>query len=198
MIAINTITLHTTALIHLFNSVFSLSKEDITLLNNRLSIERISKNHSYCTQNTICKKMGFVLDGIFKVEKTNELGNKYIPYFITKDHFAVDILSYTTNTISDENIIALTECTVATITKKDYDFLEKNISNFSKIIGFLKEKALLEKLKLKNEMLIDDAEVKYQKLLQRQPTIVQNVPQSQIALHLGITQYTLSRIKSKK
>jgi len=141
--------------------------------------------------------MGFVLEGIFKVAKFNSQGQEYIPYFVTPGHFAVGVESYFNQTQSDENIEALTPCKVISISKTNFDILEERIPNFSKIIARIKEKALIEKLKLKNEMLVDSAEVRYQKLMQRQPEVFQKVSQSQIAQHLGITQYTLSRIKSK-
>ena len=53
-------------------------------------------------------------------------------------------------------------------------------------------------LTLKSEMFVDDALTKYNKLLQRHPSIIQRIPQNQIASFLGITQYTLSRIRAKK
>ena len=46
-------------------------------------------------------------------------------------------------------------------------------------------------------MLNDDAETRYRKLAQKQPTVIQYVPQNNIAQYLGITQYTLSRIRGK-
>ncbi len=47
-------------------------------------------------------------------------------------------------------------------------------------------------------MLVEDALTKYTKFVKRSPTIVQRVSQKHIALHLGISQYTLSRIRAKK
>ncbi|WP_348825730.1 hypothetical protein [Flavobacterium aestuarii] len=46
-------------------------------------------------------------------------------------------------------------------------------------------------------MLVDDAETKYVKLLLQHPSLIQRVPQNQIALFLGITPHTLSRIRAK-
>jgi CRP-like cAMP-binding protein len=149
-------------------------------------------------QGKVCRKMGFVVDGIFKVVRTNEQGNDYILYFTNEGHFVVDLDSFSKQIPGEETIEALTKCTVITMTKNNFDFLEKTVPVFSKIINQIKEKALLEKYKFKSEMLVDDASTKYNKLLQRQPTVVQRVPQSQVALFLGITQYTLSRIRAKK
>lgn len=184
-------------LLTLFNSILPISEEEQILMKQYLYIETLKKGEKYCEQDKICKKIGFVLEGVFKVVKTDSEGNQYIPYFTSEGHFAVAMESFTNKIPSDESVEALTHCTVVTISHLAFDLLEKEITNFSKIIHLLKEKAFLEKYKLKSEMLVDDAETKYAKLLLRQPSIIQRVPQNQIALFLGITPHTLSRIRAK-
>lgn len=184
-------------LINLFTSILPLSAQDIDLLKSRLSKEYVPKNNILSPKGKICKKLSYVNDGIFKVLRVDDKGNQFIPYFINAGHFAVDIDSFTNQIISEEEISAITPCNIVNITHTDYELFEKEIPNFSKIIHLLKEKALIEKMKLKSEMLVDDALTKYQKLLKNHPKIIQQVPQSQIALFLGISQFTLSRIKSK-
>lgn len=166
-------------------------------MEEHLSIEFIQKNKIFSEQGLICKKLSFVNSGVLKVLKINENGNEFIPYFITPNHFAVDLESFSNKTVSTESIETITDCELVTITDFTYTIFEDQIPNFSKIISILKEKALIEKMKLKNEMLVDDALTRYQKFQNRNPNLFQQIPQSQIALHLGITQYTLSRIKSK-
>lgn len=186
------------ALISLFDSIVPLSDADKNLINQHTRIESLKKGTLYCEQGRVCKQMGFVVDGVFKIVRTNANGEEYILYFTNEGHFVIDIESFYAQTPAEEKIEALTACMVITMTKSSYDFLEKEIPDFSRIINQIKEKALLAKYKLKSEMLVDDAATKYKKLLERQPGVVQRVPQSQIALFLGITQYTLSRIRAKK
>ncbi|MGY6649185.1 Crp/Fnr family transcriptional regulator [Wenyingzhuangia sp. IMCC45574] len=183
--------------INLLQEFYPLTNKDVQCLAENTSIVTIKEKEVYLSLNSICKQMGFVLEGVFKVAKFNSQGDEYIPYFVTPGHFAVDVDSFFHQTNAEEEITALTFCKVVAISKSDYEVLEQEIPNFSKIIAAIKEKALVEKLKLKNEMLVDAAEVRFQKLMERQPQLFQFVPQSQIAKHLGITQYTLSRIKSK-
>lgn len=185
-------------LLALFNSVYTITEEEQLFMKEHLFIETLKKGEQYCEQNKICKKMGFVLEGVFKVVKTDSAGNQYIPYFSSEGHFAVAIESYTNQIPSEESVEAVTDCMVVTLTSAAFDLFEKEVVNFSKIVSQLKEKAFMEKYKLKSEMLIDDAETKYTKLLVRHPSIVQRVPQTQIALFLGITPHTLSRIRARK
>ena len=185
-------------LITKLNSVLPISLEEQILIENNINLETINKGEIYSERGKICRKLGFVLDGVFKVVRTNSNDDEFIQYFTTEGHFAVDIESFTNKTPSQEYIKALTNCTVLTITNNTFKLFENKIVNFSRIISQLKEKALLEKYNLKSEMFVDDAQTKYNKLIQRHPSIIQRIPQNQIASFLGITQYTLSRIKAIK
>ncbi|MGY5352365.1 Crp/Fnr family transcriptional regulator [Wenyingzhuangia sp. IMCC45533] len=185
-------------LIELFNAIKPLSQKEIEILTSRLNVESIAKNTVFSKRGVICKKLSFVVSGIFKVTKIDEKGNNYIPYFITQNHFAVDIHSFSNNSISDEEITCVSHAEIITISKDHFLLFEKEIPNFTAIISTLKEKALIEKIKLKSEMLVDNAVTKYNKLLTRHPEIIKYVSQNEISQHLGITPYTLSRIKSKK
>ncbi|MGA9639146.1 Crp/Fnr family transcriptional regulator [Flavobacterium sp.] len=185
-------------LLTLFKSIQPISEEEQKFMSNFLFLESFKKGDNYCDKDKVCKKIGFVLEGVFRVVKIDEKGNEHIPYFTSEGHFAVAIESFTNKTTSDEYIEALTDCTVITITAEAYDLFEVKVLNFSKIINTLKEKAFIEKHKLKSEMLMDNAEMRYHKLVARNPTIIQRIAQNHIALYLGITPFTLSRIRSKK
>jgi len=182
-------------LILLLDSILPLSDDDKSLIKQYTSLNTIKKGEEYGLKGSVSNKMGFVVDGVFKVVRINSKGNDFIPYFINEGHFVIDLDSFLNRSPSEEYIEALTTCKVITMTKSSFDFLENEVSNFSKIMGKLKENALIEKHKLKSEMLADDAATRYAKFIQRQPSIIQRVSQNHIAQFLGITPYTLSRIR---
>ncbi|WP_203258834.1 Crp/Fnr family transcriptional regulator [Hyunsoonleella ulvae] len=185
-------------LIALFNSILPISREEELLIQEHLSIDLVSKKDCYNEIGKICNKLGFVEHGIFKVLSYKDSGDEYIKYFVTQGHFLIDLNSFFYNTPSSESIVALNDSKVYTMSRSAYNLLEHKVSNFSKIINELKQKALLEKFTIKNEMLVDDALTKYSKFIKRYPTLSQSISQKHIALHLGITEYTLSRIRAKK
>lgn len=185
-------------LIKLFSSIAPLSEADKMLIIQNTYVENIKKGDIYLKQGSICKKMSFVIDGIIRTVRMNSKDEEITQYFIDEGHFAVDVESFTNKTPSEEYLEALTDCEFVVLTDEKMLLLEKKIENFTKILSQLKEKALLEKYNLKSEMLVEDAHTKYMKLMLRQPTIIQRIPQKYIASFLGITQYTLSRIRSLK
>ncbi|WP_248722524.1 Crp/Fnr family transcriptional regulator [Seonamhaeicola sp. ML3] len=185
-------------LIALFNTILPISEEEALLIKKHLRFNRYLKRNCFNEAGKVCNKLGFVESGIFKVSSYKDTGDEYIKYFVTKGHFLIDLNSFFYNTPSSENIQALTESEVFTLTRTSFEILEKEVSNFSEIINELKQRALLEKFSIKNEMLVDDALTKYKKFISRYPNVAQSISQKHIALHLGISEYTLSRIRAKK
>jgi len=185
-------------LIALFESIFPINEDEKELILASIKQESIEKNEVYCPEGKVCKRLGFVAEGIFKCVRIDNEGNEYIPYFIERGHFAVALESFSNQVNSNESIQALTHSTVFTISRSVYNLFEERITNFSRIIATLKERALIEKNNLKSELINLSAEVRYEKLLMRQPDVIKYVSQKNIAQYLGITQYTLSRIRKSR
>lgn len=183
-------------LINVFHSILPLSSSEKEFMIKHLQTEQIRKKQVFLAYRQVCKKIAFVKKGIFRSVLLDSMGNEQIQYFISEGHFAVNIESFNEATPSEEYIEAISNAEVISFSRQDYNLMEDNIENFTKIISRLKERALVEKLKLKNDLLQDSAQEKYRKLLKQHPSIIQRVPQHHIASFLGITQYTLSRIKS--
>ncbi len=186
------------SLIQLFTTILPFSKEEQIFINENLITESYEKGDYHCIEGKTCKKLSFIENGIFSVEGYRTIDDSYIKYFASQGHFAVDLDSFFHQTPSKENIKALTNCELLTISRETYNMFEKEITNFSKVISFLKEKALLEKYTIKSEMLVDNAETRYLKFIKRHPEVANQIPQKLIATHLGISQFTLSRIRAKK
>ena len=185
-------------LITLFNDILPISTKEENLIKEHLCVDSFSKKHCYLELGKTCNKLGFVENGVFKVSSFKDNGDEYIKYFVTKGHFLIDLNSFFYDTPSTENIIGLTNSTVYNLSRSSFKILENEVANFSNIINELKQRALLEKFSIKNEMLVDDTLTKYTKFIQRYPKLAQSISQKHIAIHLGISEYTLSRIRAKK
>ncbi|MBO9701452.1 MAG: Crp/Fnr family transcriptional regulator [Sporocytophaga sp.] len=184
-------------LIEFLEQVELLSEESKEILRSFLYIEKLKKGSFFLELGAICNKIGFVKSGIIRVQFFNESGEEFTRYFINEKHFAVDLTSFNDRSPSKEYLQALTDMELVIITREAMEYFSTAISNWDSIIRKLTEKALLEKLKLSNEMVLDDAYTRYHKLMERQPGIVQRIPLNIIASYLGVSQYTLSRIRNR-
>ena len=182
-------------LIQYFNEVDALRKEDILLLEENMKERTLRKGAYFLEIGQVCNSIGFVTDGIFRSAFVDEEGNESIRYFLSEGHFTVDLESYTNQTPAEECIDALTEARLLIMTRESMNLFAEKIPNFTKIINTIIQHALIAKFNLKNEMVSDDAPTRYRKLIERNPSIVQRVPLGIISSFLGITQFTLSRIR---
>jgi CRP-like cAMP-binding protein len=184
-------------LIEFLDQVEPLSEESKEILRGFLYTEKLKKGSFFLELGSVCNKIGFVKSGIIRVQFLNETGAEFTRYFIGEGHFAIDLPSFNDKTPSKEYLQALTDMELVIITREAMEYFAVHISNWNSIIRKLTEKALLEKLKLSNEMMVDDAYTRYRKLMERQPEIVQRIPLNIIASYLGVSQYTLSRIRKR-
>lgn len=169
--------------------------EEEKLIREFLSTEVLKKRQHYHELGSVCKKIGFVEKGTLKAVRLKEDGTSYIPYFIQEGHFAVDLDSFITGKKSEEYIEATTDCIIQTISVNSYKKLTNKVRHFSNIMALLTERALIEKNKLKSELLVENAEKRYDIITKRFPSIQQNVSQKDLAAFLGISKYTLNRLK---
>jgi CRP-like cAMP-binding protein len=75
--------------------------------------------------------------------------------------------------------------------------LSAQIANWDKIVGSILEAKLLEKTKNKTEMISQDATTRYLSFLESHENASKYAQLSHIASYLGITQFSLSRIRKK-
>lgn len=184
-------------LISLFDRVDPLSSESKELLRNHLVWKSLKKGELYFEKDRVCSSLAFVVEGIFRVFEVNELGEEKIQYFVSEGHFIVDLESFHNKMPSSQYGEALTDCTVLQIKRSTFDYFTEHIPNWSLIIARLTERALLQKLQISREMIKDDAPTRYAKLMERQPHVVQRVPLGMISSYLGISPFTLSRIRKE-
>jgi CRP-like cAMP-binding protein len=184
-------------LINFFHQINPVSEEGKQLMIDNLYMESVSKNENYFEEGKICNKIGFVVEVILRVVHTNEEGKETTRYFINEGHFGVDLDSFTNQVPAKERLEALTDCEFIVMTRDALNLFKNEIPNFASTVSFLIEKSLLEKYNIKSEMFTDDASTRYKKLMERNPSIMQRVPLGIISSFLGVTQYTLSRIRKE-
>ena len=182
-------------LIETFNRVDPLTFEAITLMKQHLYYKDLGKGDQFYRVGDYCNRIGFVVEGVLRVVHPNEDGTETTRYFINEGHFAVDLESYNKKLPSLEFQEALTDCRLVILTRETMELFYERIPNFRKIVSLITEKSLLEKYAVKSEMLTDDAPTRYAKLMKRNPTIINRVPMQYISSFLGVTPFTLSRIR---
>ena len=142
-------------------------------------------------EGSISQKLFFVACGILKIVSTNEKGNEVIQFFIKENRFCTILYSFEGGAVAHEGIIAATDGKALVFSRSALNQLRE----FKVLVEDITHRALLEKIKLRNSLMGEEASVRYQKFVANASDILQRVPLSDVASYLGITRQSLSRIR---
>ena len=160
------------------------------------TISTIKKGDFFIKQDEMCTTLSFVNFGIFRSFYYSNNDEEITYCFTFPSTLLVAYSSFITQNKSEENLQALTDSEIISISKKELENLAESNNkwlNFLKIIAE-KEYVELEKWIFNNQK--SNAQKRYVDLINNYPQFVQQIPLHYIASYLGITQRHLSRIRA--
>lgn len=157
----------------------------------------VDKGDYFIAAGQIPRKMAFVFKGLFRYVYSNENGNEFTKSIIAEKNFISSYSAMIHNSISHFSVEVLEEAEILEI---DYlrwlEMKEKN-SFWSVFLLQILEKAFCVKEKRERELLLLDAEKRYEIFIAEFPNLENRVSQQIIASYLGIQPESLSRIRRK-
>lgn len=118
-------------------------------------------------------------------------------FFFTPHHFAVDYQSYLTEQPSSLWFEAMTEVSYLSFPKRAMQTLYERFPRFERLGKLMAEQAYLSATERLKQHQVEPLEIRYQRLIARDPKLFQAVPQYHIASYLGVSPQSLSRVKAK-
>lgn len=158
---------------------------------------QLEKGDYFVREGKSCLRLGFVETGQLQYYSINELGEEKTTYISLPNTFVASLLAYLTNTPARENIRALTHASIWTIEKTAVLALQAQVPVFKDFYIKILEWQICCIDKAKFDLITLTAEQRYEKVLQEEPELLQQVPLQYIASMLGITPRHLSRLRKK-
>ncbi|RFM31113.1 Crp/Fnr family transcriptional regulator [Chitinophaga silvisoli] len=175
-----------------------LNEQQIRLIHSKLTLRHLPKGAYLSEAGQVARELAFVVDGVLRSSFYNNKGEDVTHYFITENHFYVDIDSFLHKMFSMGYVQAVTDCELIIIKIEDYEELSATILDWDLIFQKVANKFLIEKMNRLKLNIMEEAQVKYELFLQNFPGLVNRVPLVYVASFLGITPSSLSRIRRKK
>lgn len=172
-----------------------LKKEDIDLLENKVVRKTLKKGDFFIKEGQISQEIGFVNSGLLRSFYHSSAQEEVTYCFTFSDAFVTAYSSFLSQTKTIENIEALTDVELLTISRNDILALEQSNTNW---LRFFKHIAEQEYINMEKRIFLlqrETAEKRYRDLLINQPEYLQLIPLHLLASYLGITQRHLSRIR---
>lgn len=173
----------------------NLNQQQIDLVISKSAAIELAKDEHYWEAGKKVKQVGFLTEGVLRVYYYNNKGEEITRYFIDENHL---ILSG--NTIDEmytpsEYLSAISDCKLIVFSKEDWKEIHETIIGWEHIVQKIVSKYHSEKLTHRSELISQDATERYLDFIQKFPTLVNRVPLVYIASYLGITPFTLSRVR---
>ena len=173
-----------------------INAKELALIRSLFKTKTLKKNDYFLKAGKSCDQLSFVQSGLLRIFVTME--DKEVTQWIsTKGYFVTDLSSMVFETPARFNIQALSDCTLFSIQRDDYNKIGKLIPQWHE----------LEKLFIARcfTMLEDrifthlsmTAEERYHHFFQHNKELFNQVPLQHIASMLGMTPETFSRIRKK-
>ncbi|MBU2951396.1 Crp/Fnr family transcriptional regulator [Tamlana agarivorans] len=172
-----------------------LTTDDIDLLEKKVIHKKLKKGDFLIKEGQICKEVGFVTSGLFRSFYYSSLEVEVTYCFTFSNTFVSAYSSFLSQNKTVENIQALTDTEILTISRHDILKLEESSTNWLKFFKLIAEQ---EYIKMEKRIFLlqkESAEKRYRDLLENHPEFLQLIPLNFLSSYLGITQRHLSRIR---
>lgn len=180
-----------------FLNHLNLPEKELQELLNISEYKKIHKGNYFINEGQIPRKMAFVIKGLFRYVYTHENGNEFTKNIIAEKNFISSYSAMIYDAPSYFSIEVLEDAEILEIDFADWLGIKEKNPFWNAFLVQVLEKAFCIKEKRERELLLLDAEKRYEIFTAEFPNIENRVSQQIIASYLGIQPESLSRLKRK-
>lgn len=175
-----------------------LGEGDIRLAENMWTHRTIAKNEFFNFRNSVCRQIGFIVKGLFRVYYTDlKTETEHNIYFVPENTFLVSLKSFLTQTACPYSIEALEDSELIVISHENLLSLYPQSHAWERFGRLLAEQYYVYSQTKAEGLLSQSAEDRYVSLLTEFPEVANRVSLGHVASYLGIKGPSLSRIRAQ-
>ena len=180
----------------IISQITSLSADSKLALSAILKRLEFKKGHILVRQNSVCNYIYFIESGLTRTYYYND-GKDITDWLSPENSFACSIVSFISRKPDRRQIELLEPSVLWSLQYYEMEQLCSRHHDIERIIRHLASLGLVSLQQRFDDLHFATALQRYQTLIKENPTLIQRVPLGMIASYLGITQETLSRIRSQ-
>ncbi len=176
-----------------------ISNETLNFLTEKAVYIKLKPRDSFLQAGKVAKRVGFLKRGILRAYFIDKQANNVTSYFyyLPKNDIVTLHTSFAEETPAQHTIEAVTESEVFFFWKNDLIKAEEKFQEISQLRRIIAEQQYMKSSKRINDLQTKSARDLYNDFVNEADELILNVPQHMIASYLGMSQFTLSRIKQK-
>ena len=162
-----------------------------------LDTKTIKRKQFILNEGGVCRYSTFVISGCLRGYTVDKNGIEHVLSFAPADWWIADIYSLVSQKPGTLNIEALEDTEAILLSKVAQEKLYIKIPKFERFFRILTEKSLVANQQRIVDNLSLTAEERYSIFCNRYPTLIDHLPQKQIASYIGVTPEFFSRMRSE-
>ncbi|MBE0392990.1 Crp/Fnr family transcriptional regulator [Flavobacterium sp. PL002] len=174
-----------------------LSPEEQLLFLSKVNTQQFKAKSILLNSGDICKYSYFVNSGILRSFNINDHIVEHVLNFATEGYWIGDMYSLLSQKPGNLFIEVLEDAEVVFLSKEKQEILYKEIPKLERFFRILIENSLVANQERLMDNLSLSAEERFEKFCGKYPTLIQKVPQKQIASYIGVTPEFFSKMKAR-
>ncbi len=175
----------------------TLTPQEQELFLSKTEIQHYKAKTLLLHAGTICKHSYFVNKGLLRSFNINDNIVEHILSFACEGWWIGDMFSLLSQKPGNLFIEVLEDSEVVLLSKENQEILYQEIPKLERFFRILTENSLVANQERIMDNLSLSAEERFEKFCKKYPTLIQKVPQKQIASYIGVTPEFLSKMKSR-
>ena len=175
----------------------SLTKEEETMFLAKTETKFVKAKTILFSAGKIADSTYFVNSGILRSFTINDNIIEHVLHFACEGWWIGDMYSLISQKPGNLFIEVLEDAEVVLLSRKNQNELFTQIPKLERFFRILTENSLVAHQERLMDNLSLTAEERFDKFCKRYPTIIQRVPQKQIASYIGVTPEFFSKMKSR-
>lgn len=175
----------------------TLSPEEEENFLSKIQVRKFKAKSILLNTGEICVNSYFVNSGILRSFNINDNIVEYVMSFAGEGYWIGDMYSLISQKPGNLFIEVLEDAEVVMLSKENQELLYTETPKLERFFRILTEKSLVANQERLMDNLSLSAEERFEKFRKKYPTLLQRVPQKQIASYIGVTPEFFSKMKSK-
>lgn len=177
--------------------VVALTNEEKALFLSKTEIQHHKAKTLLHNAGAICEFSYFVNSGIVRSFNINDNIVEHVLHFACEGWWIGDLYSLLSRKPGNLFIEVLEDAEIVLLSKENQDELYSEIPKLERFFRILTENSLVAHQERLMDNLSLSAEERFEKFCSKYPTLLQKVPQKQIASYIGVTPEFFSKMKAR-
>jgi len=186
------------ALREVLSARLDLTEEQWAFVLNCYKPKETKRNEILLEKGQVSNHLHFIAKGCLRIFLIDEQGQEATRFLLFEGQMGTAFPSFIQRQTSVAAIQSIEPSELLMINHSDYQLLMDEVPGWERMTRLNLEVAYINAIERIESLITMDARQRYDILLKQNPIIVQRLPNKIVADYLGISQETLSRLKSKK